>query len=272
MWRAVFLALLIFVTVSASRAQLVDASVYAPPRTNCCLAASAKTLSDALLDWNDMSRYHSADLDLEKLPVDPKRVVFMGDSITDIWHLADFFPGKPYVNRGIGGQVTSQMLVRFYPDVIDLKPAAVIILAGTNDVAQNNGPETAEMIEENLMAMTELAQRHGIKVILCSVTPISDYTTLAPGRGGAPPPGGAAVGSKRIQSIQRPPADILKLNAWMKSYATSVGATYADYYSAVVDQNGMFKDEMSNDGLHPNPQGFALIAPVAEAAIEKTLQ
>jgi lysophospholipase L1-like esterase len=272
MWRCVSLAVAICVIAGISQAQLVDASSYDPPRTNCCLATSAKTLADALLDWNDMSRYHDADMELEKLPVDPKRVVFMGDSITDIWHLADFFPGKPYVNRGIGGQVTSQMLVRFYADVIDLKPAAVIILAGTNDIAQNNGPETADMIQENLMSMTELAQKHGIKVILCSVTPISDYTVIGPGRGGAAPLGAPVVGSKRIQSIQRPPADILKLNTWMKSYAASIGATYADYYSAVVDTNGMFKDGMSNDGLHPNPQGFALIAPVAEAAIEKALQ
>src|ERR1700722_6972737 len=194
MRRMVFLVFCVCFFIAAPvRAQLVDD--YNPPRSNCCLAATAKTLSDQMLDWNQLSRYHAANEELKQQPVDPKRVVFMGDSITDIWKLAVSFPGKPYVNRGIGGQVTQQMLVRFYPDVIDLKPAAVIILAGTNDVAQNNGPETAEMIEENLMAMTELAQKHGIKVILCSVTPISDYTTITPGRGGAPPPGGAAVGS-----------------------------------------------------------------------------
>src|SRR4029077_3835060 len=113
---------------------------------------------------------------------------FLGDSITDLWKLEESFPGKPYVNRGIGGQTTPQMLVRMYADVIDLKPAAIIILAGTNDIAQNTGPETATMIEENLMAMTELAQKHGIKVILCSVTPISDYTVMPAGRGTPPLP------------------------------------------------------------------------------------
>ena len=214
-----------------------------------------------------MGRYHADDEALKLQPADPKRVVFMGDSITDIWHLADAFPNKPYVNRGIGGQVTSQMLVRMYPDVIDLKPAVVVILAGTNDIAQNNGPETAAMIEENLMAMTELAQKHGIKVILCALTPISDYTNM-PAPAGAP---ASAVPVRRIQTTHRPPAQILQINAWIKSYAASVGAGYVDYYSAVVDSNGMFKEGFSNDGLHPNPQGFALMAPVVEAAIEKAL-
>jgi lysophospholipase L1-like esterase len=266
-----------FFVAAPVRAQLVDD--YNPPRTNCCLAATAKTLSDQMLDWNQLSRYHAANEDLKQQPADPKRVVFMGDSITDIWKLADSFPGKPYVNRGIGGQVTQQMLVRFYPDVIDLKPAAVIILAGTNDVAQNNGPETMTMVEENLMAMTELAQKHGIKVILCAVTPISDYTLIPTGRGGRGPaptapmdPSAAATAPHRIQSVGRPPAQILALNTWMKAYAASVGAIYADYFSAVVDSTGSFKDGLSADGLHPNPQGFALLAPVAEAAIEKALK
>jgi hypothetical protein len=147
-----------------ARAQIVDD--YNPPRQACCLPATAKTLSEQMQDWNQLSRYHAANEDLKKQPADAKRVVFIGDSITDIWKLDESFPGKPYVDRGISGQTTPQMLVRMYPDVIDLKPAAVIILAGTNDVAQNTGPETATMIEENLMAMTDLAQKHGIKVIL----------------------------------------------------------------------------------------------------------
>jgi lysophospholipase L1-like esterase len=257
-------------SVSSAHAQLVDDNSYNPPKANCCLAGTAKSLSDQLQDWNQMGRYHADDEALKQQPADPKRVVFMGDSITDIWRLADSFPNKPYVNRGIGGQVTSQMLVRMYPDVIDLKPAVVVILAGTNDIAQNNGPETATMIEENLMAMTELAQKHGIKVILCSITPISDYTNMPPAPGANA--SATATPLKRIQTIHRPPAEILQLNAWIKTYAASVGAIYADYYSAVVDPNGMFKDGFSNDGLHPNPQGYTLMAPVAEAAIEKALQ
>jgi len=266
-------ALFALLAAPSAHAQLVDDNSYNPPKANCCLATTAKSLSDQLLDWNQMGRYHADDEALKQQPADAKRVVFMGDSITDIWHLADFFPNKPYVNRGIGGQVTSQMLVRMYADVIDLKPAVVVILAGTNDIAQNNGPETATMIEENLMAMTDLAQKHGIKVVLCSITPISDYTNIPPAPGATPAAAtSAAPPTKRIQTIHRPPAQILQLNAWIKGYAASVGAVYADYYSAVVDANGMFKDGFSNDGLHPNPQGFGLMAPVAETAIEKALQ
>ena len=167
-------------------------------------------------------RFHADDERLKAQPAEAGRVVFLGDSITDGWKLPTYFPGKPYVNRGISGQVTSQMLVRMYPDVIDLKPAAVALLAGTNDIARNNGPTTAAMIEENVMAITELAQAHGIKVILCSVTPIADYGRVKMSEG-------------------RPPADILKMNAWMKDYAAKNGAIYCDYFSALVDENGALK-------------------------------
>jgi lysophospholipase L1-like esterase len=270
MYRCLLLILFIGLPMCApARAQLVED--YNPPRSNCCLALTAKALSDQMQDWNQLSRYHAADEELKKQPADPKRVVFLGDSITDFWKLEKSFPGKPYVNRGIGGQTTPQMLVRMYPDVIDLKPAAIMILAGTNDIAQNTGPETATMLEENLMAMTELAQKHGIKVILCSVTPISDYTIMPPDWGN-PPPAASATNLKLIQSVQRPPAQILQLNAWIKSYAASVGAIYADYFSAMVDGSGMLKEGFSNDGLHPNPQGYALLVPVAESAIEKALK
>jgi lysophospholipase L1-like esterase len=235
----------------AGNAQVVDE--FKPPRGNCCLPASAQTLADQLQDWNQLARYHDDDEKLKQQPVDSKRVVFLGDSITDIWKLAQFFPDKPYVNRGISGQTTPQMLVRMFPDVIDLKPAAVIILAGTNDIARNTGPETLTMIEENLQAITELAQAHGIKVMLCSVTPVSDY-------------------ARTKQTSGRPPADILKINAWMQAYAAKVNAVYVDYYSALVDEKGMLKEAMSTDGLHPNAMGFQLMAPVAEAAIQKALK
>jgi lysophospholipase L1-like esterase len=232
-------------------AQVVDD--YKPPRANCCLASTAQGLADQLQDWNQLGRYHAANEELKSQPADPKRVVFMGDSITDIWKLADSFPGKPYVNRGIGGQTTPQMLVRMYPDVIDLKPAVMVLLAGTNDIARNTGPVTLTMIEENIQAMTELAKLHGIKVVLCSVTPVSDYT-------------------QRKQTGGRPPEDSLKLNAWLKEYAPKQGAVYADYYSAVVDDKGMLKDGFSADGLHPNAKGYELMAPVVEAAIARAMR
>lgn len=251
-----------------AKAQLVDE--FAAPKSNCCLAGMSKSLADQLQDWNQLGRYHAANENLKKQPAEPNRVLFMGDSITDMWKLDQSFPSKPYVNRGISGQTTAQMLVRMYPDVIDLKPAAIVILAGTNDIARNTGPETATMVEENLMAMTELAQKHGIKVILCSLTPISDYAD-APTNADNPPPSGAPA-PKLIQSVRRPPAQILELNAWIKKYAASVGAVYTDYFSAVVDGSGMLKEGLSGDGLHPNKQGYALMAPVAQAAIDKALK
>ncbi len=236
---------------AAARCQLVEE--YNPPKTNCCLVFAARNLADQLQDWNQLGRYHQDNERLKALPADPRRVVFLGDSITDGWRLAQSFPDKPYVNRGIGGQTTPQMLVRMYPDVIDLKPAALIILAGTNDISRNTGPETLTMIEENFQAMTELAQAHGIKVILCSVMPVSDYT-------------------KNKQTVSRPPADILRLNAWMREYAGKGHAVFADYYAATVDDKGMLREGYSDDGLHPNSKGYELLAPVAQAAIGEALQ
>jgi len=222
-----------------------------PPKANCCLASAAQALANQLLDWNQLGRYHA---DNEKLKAQPEagRVVFMGDSITDGWKLTQYFPGKPYVNRGISGQTTPQMLARMFEDVINLKPAAMIVLAGTNDIARNTGPETIEMIEENFQAMTELAQLHGIKVILCAVTPVSDY-------------------GPRKMTEGRPPADILRLNAWMRDYSGKNGMVFADYFGALVDEKGMLKEGFSRDGLHPNEKGYELMVPVAVAAIEKAL-
>ena len=232
-------------------AQLTDD--YNPPKSNCCLAGTAQTLANQLQDWNQLGRFHADDEKLKAAAPDPNRVVFLGDSITDFWKLDVSFPGKPYVNRGISGQVTSQMLVRMYPDVLDLKPAAVILLAGTNDIARNNGPQTAAMIEENIMAITELAKLHGIKVILSSIMPIADY-------------------GRAKMSEGRPPADILKINAWMKDYAAKSGAVYCDYFTAMVDDKGFLKPGISMDGLHPNADGYKLIAPIAQAAIDEALR
>jgi lysophospholipase L1-like esterase len=237
--------------MATAQAQTVDD--FRSPKTPCCLPGALQRLTDQLDDWNQLGQFYAADEELKKQPADPKRVVFMGDSITIGWHLDESFPGKPYVNRGISGQTTPQMLVRMFPDVIDLRPAAVIILAGTNDIARNTGPETPTMIEENLQAMSELAQAHGIKVILCSITPIADY------------------GPNRM-SEGRPPADILKINAWLKAYAAKAHVIYADYFAVLVDDTGALKPGISRDGLHPNADGYKLMAPVAEAAIAKSLQ
>ena len=165
------------------------------------------------------------------------------------------------------------MLVRLYPDVVDLKPAAMVVLAGTNDIARNNGPVTLTMIEENIMAMTELAQLHGIKVLLSSVMPISDYPYLR--QQNAPPapaaPGGRGAPPRQKMTDGRPPSDILKLNAWIKDYAARVNATYVDYFSAMVDEKGWLKDGISGDGLHPNADGYAIMTRVLTAALQKVV-
>ena len=249
--RTVCLLLALTLLPVAARCQLVDE--FKPPAQTCCLPSAVQRLADQMQDWNQLSRYQADNEKLKAQPAVPGRVVFLGDSITDGWRLANSFPDKPYVNRGISGQTTPQMLVRFYPDVVELKPAAVIILAGTNDIARNTGPTTAEMIQRNLMAMTDLAKANGIKVILCSVTPISDY-------------------GRTKQTGGRPPADILKLNAWMREYAAKSGAIYADYFTALADEKGFMKQPISADGLHPNPAGYELMVPVASAAIQKALQ
>jgi lysophospholipase L1-like esterase len=246
----------LFVTLLLSpaviQAQLVQDQEFKPPRANCCLASTAQSLADQLQDWNQLGRYHEDNLRLQKMPPDPSRIVFLGDSITDMWKLQQYFPEKPYVNRGISGQTTAQMLVRMYPDVINLRPAAVVLLAGTNDIARNNGPQSAEIIEDNIRAIAELAQKHNIAVVLCSVMPISDYTA-------------------RKQSIQRPPSDILLLNEWLKKYAEQIHAIYIDYYSALADSSGFLKEGYSMDGLHPNDKGYAVMTPLVQAAIEKTI-
>jgi len=218
----------------------------------CCMPQVAAKLATELQDWNQLGRYHTDDVRLERAPSVEGRVVFLGDSITDGWDLAKYFPGKPYVNRGIGGQTTPQMLARMYADVIHLHPAAFILLAGTNDIAGNTGPETQEMVEDNIRAICELAASNKIKIILCLLTPVSDYA--------------------RKQTDHRPPADIISLNHWIDSYAPDVHAQIADYYTALVDDKGMLREGYSDDSLHPNAKGYELLAPVAEAAIEATLK
>ena len=268
---SILVAMIGLCAAEPAAAQIADE--FNPPRANCCLVNTARTLADQLQDWNQLGRYHQANQQLKDQPVPAGRVVFMGDSITDGWNLAESFPGKPFVNRGISGQVTAQMLVRLYPDVLDLKPAAMVVLAGTNDIARNNGPVTLTMIEENIMAMTELTQLHGIKVLLSSVMPISDYPYLR--QQSAPPapvaPGGRGAPPRQKMTDGRPPSDILKLNAWMKEYAARVNATYVDYFSAMVDDKGWLKDSISGDGLHPNADGYTIMTRVLAAALQRVV-
>ncbi len=205
-------------------------------------------------DFGELGRYRDANAALKPPAAGEKRVVFFGDSITDIWPIAKYFPGKPYVNRGIGGQTTRQMLIRFRADVINLQPAAVVILAGTNDIAGNTGPMTLEEIEGNYKSLAELARANNIRVVFSSVLPIHNY---------AP--------KYDFLFIQRSPEKILQLNRWMRDYCSSNGCVYLDYFSAMVDPAGLLKKELADDGLHPNPDGYAIMAPLAEGAIQKAL-
>jgi len=217
--------------------------------------------TDCKNDWPNLARYHDDNTKTTLPAKTEQRVVFMGDSITDSWDnpiYGGFFPGKPYIDRGISGQTTPQMLIRFRRDVIELKPKVVVILAGTNDIAGNTGPTTLEAIEDNFRSMAELATANGIRVVLASVMPVSDYEM----RDEKP----------LIQTVRRPPEKILELNKWLQEFAKTHHHVYLDYFSAMVDDKGFLKDELSNDGLHPNAQGYAVMAPLAEAAIAASLK
>lgn len=225
------------------------------------LKTRAERAETRLKDWPALARYHEDNQKVGVAAKDEKRVVFMGDSITDGWdapNMGGFFPNKPYVNRGISGQTTPQMLIRFRADVIDLKPRVVVILAGTNDLAGNTGPTTLAAIEGNLTSMAELARANGIKVVFASLLPVSDYEL----RDGKP----------IVQTVRRPPEQINSLNSWMKDYASKNHLIYLDYFSAMVDEKGFLKDELSNDGLHPNAAGYAVMNPLAEAAIQNSFK
>jgi lysophospholipase L1-like esterase len=204
-------------------------------------------------DWASLARYRQANAELGPPAAGERRVVFMGNSITDAWArwFPTMFPGKPYVGRGISGQTTPQMLVRFRQDVVALRPAVVVILAGTNDIAGNTGPSTLEMIQDNLTSMTEIAKANGIRVVLASVLPAYDYP-WKPGLEPAP--------------------KIVALNAWMKAYAARAGAVFLDYHSAMADARQGLPAELSGDGVHPNEAGYRLMAPLAERAIAEALR
>jgi lysophospholipase L1-like esterase len=221
-----------------------------PAQLKTELERTRKTLQD----WPNLGRYRNDNTSVTPPSAGEERVVFMGDSITDGWgrKYGKFFPGKPYINRGISGQTSPQMLIRFRHDVLAHKPQAVVILAGTNDIAGNTGPMSLEEIEGNLMSMAELAKANGIRVVLSSVMPVSDYI--------------------RPQTPRRPNEKIRELNDWMKKYAAANGHVYLDYYSAMLDDTGVFKQELTYDGLHPNDAGYDVMLPLAEKAVAQALQ
>jgi lysophospholipase L1-like esterase len=222
------------------------------------------TRSEASLkDWAQLNRYRQDNSKVPTVEKNEERVVFMGDSITDYWSQPNrsgvkFFPNKPYLNRGIRGQMTGQMLIRFYADVIALKPRAVIILAGTNDLPRLVDKNSLLEIQYNLAAMCNLAQLNKIRVILSSVLPVSDY-------------GKDATGKPLTVTSGRPPEKIVALNKWIKSYSAINNFVYLDYFSQMVDKDGFLKKELSDDGLHPNAKGYEVMTPLAEAAIKTAL-
>lgn len=212
-------------------------------------AQDMRAIRMLLSDWGGLTRYGSENTELPALKPGEKRVVFLGDDITENWS-QQFFDGKPYLNRGISHQTSPQMLVRFRQDVIALDPAVVIIQAGTNDIARLTGPGTQGMMIENFQSMVELAQLHGIKVVLTSILPVCDCT--------------------ETQTVQRPIGKIRGMNAWLREYAEEKGAVYLDYYSALTDDREL-KPEFTEDGFLPNEVAYRVMGPLAEKAIRAAL-
>ncbi len=217
------------------------------------LCAGTAGAADPPQDWPNLARYQAENAALPAPKAGERRVVFLGDSITDAWGrgVGEFFPGKPYVNRGISGQTTPQMLLRLRQDVIALKPAALVLLAGTNDIAGNTGPMTLEQIEDNLASIAELARVHGIALVLATVLPVHDANGTVTDR--------------------RPPAKIAALNDWIRGYCAAGHCTLLDYHAAMAGADGLLKPDLSDDGLHPNAAGYAVMAPLAQAAIDQAL-
>jgi lysophospholipase L1-like esterase len=203
-------------------------------------------------DWANLARFRDDNIKIGLPAAGEKRVVFMGNSITEGWSRLDpdFFSGKPYVNRGISGQTTPQMLIRFRPDAINLKPSVIVILAGINDIAGNTGPSTLEMIEDNIASMVDLAKSNGIPVVLSSVLPAFDF----PWRPG-----------------MQPAEKVIQLNAWIKNWAKKTGCVYLDYFTPMADSRNGLKPELTSDGVHPNLAGYKVMDPLVESAIHKAL-
>jgi lysophospholipase L1-like esterase len=205
-------------------------------------------------DFAELSHYRADNARLPPPAAGESRVVFFGDSITRAWPLERDFPGKPYVNRGIDGQTTSQLLLRLREDVIDLGARAVVVLAGTNDIAGNTGPISLREIEENFESMAELARVHGVRVIFSSILPVHNYTP----------------GSEENFEL-RPPEKIVALNRWLEGYCRANGLVHLDYFSAMVDEHGRMRKELADKGLHPNAAGYAVMTPLAANAIAQAL-
>jgi lysophospholipase L1-like esterase len=242
--RAIILVTLLAATL---RAQQPSPVAPVPPTPD---ATKAARLQSMVNDFGGLTRYQKENLTIP--PSEKGRVIFFGDSITDAWgsrpNTGTFFPGKPYLNRGISGQTTPQMLVRFRQDVLFLHPDAVVILAGTNDIAGNTGPSTLAMIEDNFTSMVELAKAEHIRPIMASVLPAADY----PWHRG-----------------QEPAAKIQDLNRWLREFCKQQRIPYLDYYSAMAGPDGGMKPGLSSDGVHPNAEGYAIMAPLAEKAIAR---
>ena len=202
-------------------------------------------IKERMTDWAQLQHYHHANAELIS---NSDRVVFFGDSITDLWDLPSYFPDQSYINRGISGQTTPQMLIRFRPDVIALHPKTVILLAGTNDIAGNTGRTTVAQIQDNLRSIVELAKYHQIRMILASLLPVSEG-----------------------KSATRPSVKIQTLNDWIRQYCAENGCVYLDYHSHMVDDRGFLQSHLSADGLHPNEAGYKIMAPLAKAAIARVI-
>jgi len=204
-------------------------------------------------DWANLGYYEERNRELGLPDENEKRIVFMGDSITEEWGnlYPEFFSGNYYINRGIGGQTTPQMLIRFKPDAIDLKPYAIIILAGTNDIAGNTGPSTVRMITDNIFSMAELAIAYEIKVVLASILPVYQYPW--------------------VDDVLDPPSAIDSINSKIKEYVENKGLLYLDYYSSMVDDRKGLKSDYTSDGVHPNEAGYKVMSAIADEIISQVL-
>jgi len=216
------------------------------------LAKQIATMQDKLNDWAQLQRYRADNATLPAPVAGEKRVVFYGDSITDAWARtpSQFFPGRNYVGRGISGQTTPQMLVRFQQDVVHLKPAVVVILAGTNDIAGNTGPSSPEMIEDNFESMVAIAKANGIRMVISSILPASHYPW---------------------KPEEQPAEPIRAMNMRLKALAEREGLVYLDYYTPMANAQGGLDPQLAKDGVHPTAKGYAVMSPLAEKAIAETL-